>query len=81
MRAVALSVLLIAFSSSVFAQNFDKGMQAARSGDYKAALGEWTPLAEQGNALAQYYVGLMHQNGQGVPKDLSGAVTWYERAA
>src|SRR3546814_5320364 len=32
-------------------------------------------------AAAQYKLGLMHENGRGVPKDLAEAEKWYGRAA
>jgi uncharacterized protein len=35
---------------STHAQDFDKGLAAAQSGDYATALKEWRPLAEQGVA-------------------------------
>ncbi len=45
------------------------------------ALREWRPLAEQGNAKAQYNLGVMYDNGQGVPQDYAKAVEWYRKAA
>jgi TPR repeat protein len=58
-----------------------KGLTAFESGDYSTALSEWTPLAEQGNADAQFYLGLMYENGTGVPKDYKTAVKWFRLAA
>ena len=37
--------------------------------------------AEQGDAAAQYNLGLMYANGEGVPKDDAEAVKWYRLAA
>lgn len=37
--------------------------------------------AEQGDGVAQYEVGLMYFNGQGVPIDLVEAARWYSKAA
>ena len=42
---------------------------------------ELKPLAEQGIAEAQYNLGLMYSNGQGVPRDDEEAVKWYRLAA
>ena len=43
---------------------------------------KWYRLAaEQGNASAQYNLGVMYQNGQGVPQDYKTAVKWYRLAA
>ncbi|EQD25010.1 MAG: hypothetical protein D084_Lepto4C00285G0002 [Leptospirillum sp. Group IV 'UBA BS'] len=37
--------------------------------------------ALQGNARAQFNLGLLHLKGKGVPQDLSQAALWFERAA
>ena len=47
--------------------DFEKGLDTAKRGDYATALREWKPLAEQGDADAQYNLGLMYANGHGVP--------------
>jgi hypothetical protein len=42
----------------------------------------WLPLAEKGDAEAQYYVARIYANGMGgVPVDYAQAVTWYRKAA
>jgi hypothetical protein len=61
--------------------DFQKGLDAAQKGDFATALREWTPLAEQGNAGAQFNLGVMYDNGQGVPQDYKTAVKWYRLAA
>ena len=35
--------------------------------------------ADQGDAEAQFYLGVCYDNGQGVPKDETEAVKWYRR--
>ncbi len=45
------------------------------------ALREWRPLAEQGNANAQYFLGVMYAKGRGVPQDYAEAVKWSRKAA
>jgi hypothetical protein len=37
--------------------------------------------AEQGDAAAQYNLGLMYRNGEGVPQSDADAVEWYRKAA
>ena len=49
--------------------------------DYATALRELKPLAEQGNATAQYYVGAMYAFGNGVHKDHIFAHMWANIAA
>ncbi|HUS98544.1 MAG TPA: sel1 repeat family protein, partial [Hyphomicrobiaceae bacterium] len=56
-------------------------MAAHQRGDYATALKFWRPLAEQGNAAAQYRLGLIYANGRGMPQDNAEAVKWYGMAA
>ena len=56
-------------------------MEANNRGDYATALREWRPLAEQGDALAQYNLGVLHRKGRGVPQDDVQARQWYAKAA
>jgi TPR repeat protein len=37
--------------------------------------------AEQGDAQAQYNLGIMYDNGQDVPQDYTAAASWYRKAA
>lgn len=61
--------------------DFQAGMDANNRGDYAAALREWRPLAEQGDALAQYNLGVLYRKGRGVPQDDVQARQWYAKAA
>ncbi len=61
--------------------DFNAGVAAYKKGDYATALREWRPLAKQGDAKAQYNLGLMYGNGEGVPQDYARAVKWYRMAA
>jgi hypothetical protein len=45
------------------------GVDAYKRGDYATALRDWRPLAEQGDAGAQFYLGTLYAFGQGVPQD------------
>jgi hypothetical protein len=46
------------------------------------SLNRWLPVAQQGNAEAQYYVARIYANGMsGVPVDYAQAADWYGRAA
>ena len=77
---LTLAVLLGSAGVSV-SQDFQKGVDAVERRDYATALREFTPLAEQGHAVAQYNLGLMYRFGQGVPQDDKTAVKWYTLAA
>jgi TPR repeat protein len=77
---LTLAVLLGSVGMSASA-DFQRGLSAHDRGDYATALQEWTPLAEQGHATAQYNLGVMYAEGQGVPQDYKTAVKWWKLAA
>jgi len=60
---------------------FRRGLRRFRRGDYVSAYNIWLPLAYQGNAAAQYYIGYMYLNGLYVNRDPVVARDWFERAA
>ena len=49
--------------------------------DYGTIFAEWIPLAERGNADAQYRIGMMYEEGRGVTQDYAEAMKWYRLAA
>lgn len=61
--------------------NFDKGMLALGRGDYAEAYYYWLPLAEKGYTEAQYHVGWLYANGNGLAVNIEQALTWWMRAA
>ena len=79
-KILIVTVFLTAFGGVTYA-SFTDGLNAAIEGDYKTALKEWQSLADQGNASAQYNLGVMYGNGRGVLKDDKQTVKWYQKAA
>ena len=77
---VALVLSIVCLAAPAWA-DFKAGEKAYHRGDYATALRELQPLAKQGHAVAQYNLGLLYANGQGVPKDDAQARQWYEKAA
>ena len=61
--------------------DFSEGWAAYQRGDFATAMREWRPLAEAGDASAQYNLGVMYREGKGVPKDDAEAVKWFRLAA
>ncbi len=49
--------------------------------DETTAVKSFRLAAEQGNANAQYNLGVMYQQGWGVPRDYKKAVKWFRLAA
>ncbi|NGZ02259.1 MAG: sel1 repeat family protein [Nitrospira sp. WS238] len=80
-------VLLVALScaagtqSVVAAGSIEEAEFAYDRGEYTKAARLFSPLAEQGVASAQFYLGLMHEKGRGVRQDYQTAVTWFRKAA
>ena len=60
---------------------FQDGLQAYYRLDYRTALREWQPLAEQGNPEASYQLAILHYRGEGVLQDYAEAARWFETAA
>ena len=61
--------------------DFESGLEAYNRGDYKNAFLIFNCLTEQGDAAAQYQLGVMYADGEGVPQDDSEALRWYRMAA
>ena len=78
---IFIIILFAFFNTEVSAQDFDKGVDAHKSGDYITAYKEWLPLAEQGNYTLQYNIGIMHKIGQGVPVDIAESKKWLQLSA
>jgi cell division septation protein DedD len=63
------------------AQSVDAGIQAWQRGNYPAAVSIWRPLAEHGDADAQFNLGQAYRLGRGVATDLAVARGWFEKSA
>jgi uncharacterized protein len=63
------------------AQMYEDANAAANRGDFVTALRIIRPLADQGNARAQDFLGFMYADGLGVPQDYAEAMRWRRRAA
>jgi cell division septation protein DedD len=57
------------------------GVQAWQAGNYPRALSEWRPLANRGDAEAQFHMGQAYRSGLGVSADAGIARSWYQKAA
>ena len=62
-------------------EDYDKGFEAYKLGDYEAALVEWLPLAQQGNGDALYWIAVLYDDGRGVPESDKEEVKWYVLSA
>lgn len=78
-RLLLIALFLVA--SAARAAPIDDAAAANARGDYAAELRITRPLAEKGEAWAQYFLGFSYRNGEGVPKNDAEAVKWYRLAA
>lgn len=51
------------------------------TGRYETAFEHFSEYAKMGNATAQYYLGKMYYEGEGVSKDYTKAVEWFRKSA
>ena len=75
----SLSLLLLVWTA--LAAPFEDGVAAYERGDYVAAIQLWQPLAERGDAAAQFNIALLYDTGRGVPEDDGMAARWYRLSA
>ena len=73
----------VALSASVVPAraNFADAQAAFELGDYQTAYAEFLRLAQTGDSNAETALGILYDDGHGVPKDQRMAVTWYRKAA
>ncbi len=78
--AIALTAPVVA-QQALSGPSVEAGFTAWQAGDYDAAVRNWRPLADRGDADAQFNLGHAYRLGRGVPQNLTLAEQWYERAA
>ena len=80
---LAIAILLFGLTANSPSANasWDEATKAFAKKQYAAAAKLFKPLAEKGNALAQYQIALMHRMGLGMTKDQKEAKKWSRLAA
>lgn len=73
------SAAFVAFVAS--AEPLDDALSASDRKDYATAVALFTPLAEQGNVIAQVNLAYLVYEGDGVKADAEQAARWYRLAA
>ncbi|MEQ8964920.1 MAG: SPOR domain-containing protein [Azospirillaceae bacterium] len=80
LAAAALAVA-IGLGAAPARADFEDGVAAYQVGDFARALEIWRPLAEAGDAAAQFNLGIMYRQGEGVSRDYAAARRWFASAA
>lgn len=82
LKPVALGITAgLMFAAMPAIADVKAGVDAWQQGDYARAISEWRPLAERGDADAQFNMGQAAKLGRGVPADMNAAIDWYRKAA
>jgi TPR repeat protein len=80
-HALGAIILVLRFAAPAAAGPLEEGETAYQSGNYETALRLVRPLAEQGNARAQFDLGVIYNNGRGVPQDYVLSYMWFNLSA
>ena len=77
----AALVLMLSLATPAAAGSLEDAAAADDKGDYATAAKLLRPLADEGNAQAQYKLGILYDDGLGVAQDVAEALKWYRLAA
>jgi ATP-dependent protease ClpP protease subunit len=78
---ILFSCCLLVLATHATAGPYEDGVAAYDQQQYATALKLWLPLAEQGNAAAQFNVAVLYEKGLGTASDVVEAARWYLKAA
>jgi len=78
---VLLVPLAIAAHAAPAVDPLVDALRTLETGRHKQGVQMLTPLANAGNALAQYRLGMLYYHGQGVAEDEKMAIYWWKKAA
>jgi len=81
MRLRTLLALSILLCCNAALAGLKEGYDALARKDYATAIKEYRPLAERGDAEAQYRIGRLYEFGKGYPKDQAQGIAWIRKAA
>lgn len=77
---VVIVLALLGANNTAVAGPYEDGSAAYLKGDYATAIRHWRIAAEQGDAYAQIYLGIMYGGGSGAPLDYVLAQLWFNLA-
>jgi len=76
LKQVLLVLCMFALSGQVIAGSLTDAARTYDAGNYADAAKQFRALAEQGNAVAQARLGVLYEQGRGVPQDFQEAYKW-----
>lgn len=78
---ITIGLALCLCAQPVAAGQLETGLAKYRHGHYVEAVSILKPLAHEGNPIAQFSIGVMYDDGVGLPRNYSLAFKWYLKAA
>ncbi len=81
MKRTLLAAVAVAALAAPASADFPAAVEAYDQGDYETTFAESEPLAERGDADAQYMLGYLYSRGEGVRRNLVRAWLWFALAA
>ena len=78
---LCVCALSVSGAGAAYAGPKEDAIAAYDEGDYKRAARLFEPLAKHGDALAQFKLGFMYTNGDGVLQDYKEGMKWYRLSA
>jgi len=80
-RLSSCALTILVWGSLCAGADLESAKRAYELRDYATAFKQIVPLAEQGNADAQFILGMMYWKGQGVLKDPDQGIKWFKASA
>lgn len=79
--SILLVPLSVAASAAPSSDPLADALRTLETGRHQQGVQMLTPLANGGNALAQYRLGMLYYHGQGIGEDEKMAIYWWKKAA
>lgn len=81
MKKILSACMAILLCSSAFGMTYEELEDEYQKEYYTTDIMNVREMAEQGQAMAQYTLGLLYDRGEVIPKDCEEAMKWYHKAA
>jgi TPR repeat protein len=76
-----VAVACVMYAGAAASGPREDAASAYQRGDYAAAFNSFKALADNGDAHAEYMLGLMYHDGQGISPNENAAFGWFRKAA
>ena len=80
-RPIRMFAVALMLAGAPALAEYQAGLDAHLAGDFDTAFKEWSEAAGEGDPRAQYGLGIMYRNGDGVEADAGKAAEWLGKSA